>query len=149
MTVRNMEEPAPKQPKPQETYRKIHHNSDWSDSDDGKDDQVRAKAIDIQDPQPRTSYASKSAPLRWPNTVPKVLNLGRGRGKGKFPLANWTSVVKGHGHGFIDQTPPEPEKNLAIVSSTDRSVHMDRLQTYEGDPAPTRPRGPISKLDIC
>ena len=33
-----MEEPAPKQPKPQETCRKIDHNSDCSDIDDGKDD---------------------------------------------------------------------------------------------------------------
>ena len=29
--------------------------SDWSDSEDGKDDQATAKRIDIQDPQPNTS----------------------------------------------------------------------------------------------
>ena len=63
-TVRSMEEPAPKQPKPQETHRNIHHNSDWSDSEGGKDDQARAKPIDMQDPQPSTSYASELAPLR-------------------------------------------------------------------------------------
>ena len=64
-----------------------------------KDDQARNDPIDIpptQGPLPSTSYASESAPLRCPNTYPKVLNLGRGRGKGKFSLANWTGLVKGH-----------------------------------------------------
>ena len=73
-------------------------------------------------------------PLRRPNTYPKVLRLGRGRGN--FPLANWTSVAKRHGCRFINgcdlsQAPlvqQEPvERNLGIVSPT------DRVQTYEGD----------------
>ena len=79
-----------------------------------------------QDPQPSTSYTCESAPLRCPNTYPKVLNLERGRGK--FPLANWTSLAKGHGCIIINgcdlpQTPPvqqEPERNLAVVAPTDR-----------------------------
>ena len=58
-----MEKPAPKQPKSQKTCRKIDHNSDWSDIDDGKDDQARGNPIDIQDSQPSTSYARDSAPL--------------------------------------------------------------------------------------
>ena len=85
-----------------ETCRKIHQKSDWSDSEDGKDNQARSNPIDVQDPQPSTSYARDSVPLRCPNIYQKVLNLGRGRGKGKFPLGNWTSVVKGCGHGLIN-----------------------------------------------
>ena len=50
-------------------------------------------------------------PLRRPNTYPKVLSLGRGRGN--FPLANWTSVAKGHGCRFIngDDIPQPPPEN--------------------------------------
>ena len=84
---------------------------------------------------------NESAPLRCPNTYPKVLNLGRGRGKGTAPLANSTSVIKGHGHGIIiDQTHQEPERNLAIVPPTDKIVHTDSVQMYEGDLTLTRPR---------
>ena len=72
-TVRNMKGPAPKQPKPQKPCRKIDHKSDWSSSEDGKDDQARSNPID---PKLRTSYAKDSAPLKCPNTYPKVLNLG-------------------------------------------------------------------------
>ena len=64
---------------------------------------ARSNLIVVQDPQPSTSYARDSAPIRQPNTYPKVLNLGRGRGKGKFPLGNWTSVVKGCGQGLINE----------------------------------------------
>ena len=65
--------------------------------------------------------------------------MSLGRGRGIYPLANWTSVAKGCGHGFINccdlpQTPhvhQEPaERNLAIVAP------KDRVQTYEGDIAP-------------
>ena len=63
-TVRNMEDSVPKQPKPQKPCRQVDHNSDWSDIDDGKDDQARSNAIDVQDPQPSTSYARDLAPLR-------------------------------------------------------------------------------------
>ena len=85
---------------------------------------------------------STSTPLRRPNTWPKVLSFGRGRGK--FPLANWTSVTKGCGHRLISecdipQAPPvhqEPtvERNLAVVAPT------DRVQTYEGNLAPSKSR---------
>ena len=60
----------PKQSRLPNLSRKIHHNSDWSDSDNGKDDQARDKPLDIQDPQPSTSYVSASTPLRQPNTHP-------------------------------------------------------------------------------
>ena len=72
-TVRNMEDPGPKQPKPKKPCMKIDHKSDWSDSEHGKDDQARGNPTDLQ---PSTSYAKDSAPLRYPNTYPKVLNLG-------------------------------------------------------------------------
>ena len=113
--------------------RKIDQKSHWSDSEDDKGNQARSNPIDIpptQDtaPQPSIPYASTSAPLTCPNTCPEVLNLGRGRGRGNFPLANWTSLAKGCGCRFINghdtqQTPPvphEPEKNLVIVTPTDR-----------------------------
>ena len=86
------------------------------------------------DPKPSTSNFIASTPLRRPNTYPKVLSLGRGRGN--FPLTDWTSVAKEYGCRFINgcdlpQAPPveqEPvERNLAIVAPT------DRVQTYVGD----------------
>ena len=50
-------------------------------------------------------------------------------------------MVKGQGHRiFIYQTLKEPERNLAIVPPTDKVVHMDSVQTYEGDLTLTRPR---------
>ena len=145
MTVRNMEDPAPKQPKPQKPCRQIDHKSDWSDSEDGKDDQARSNSTDSQ---LGTSYAKHSVPLRCLNTYPKVLNLGQGQGKGKFPLGNWTSVVKGCGCRIDQsQTPPmqqEPERNIAVVALTDRIVHMNRVQTYEGDLTLSRPRNSLA-----
>ena len=96
--------------------------SDWSDSEDGKDDQARAKPLDTQDPQPSTSFASRTNDatlLRKPNMYPEVLNLGRGRGIA--PLANSTSVIKGCRHGiFINQTPQEPE--IAVVPPADKII---------------------------
>ena len=86
---------AQKWPRPQQTQRKIDIKSDWSDSDNGKDNQARSKpvVIDITSdqeanivPQSSSSKASTSAPLGQPNTYPRVLTLGRGRGN--FPLAN-------------------------------------------------------------
>ena len=67
LTVRNMETQDPKQPRLPKPCRKINKKSDWSDSEDEKDDQARSNPIDItsmQDPQPRTSYARDSDPLR-------------------------------------------------------------------------------------
>ena len=142
-----MQVQAQKWPRPQPIHRKIDVRSDWSDSDDGKDNQARGNpaVVDIAsdhdayiDLQPGTSNTSASASLRQPNTYPKGLSLGRGRGKA--PLANWTSVIKGHGHEHlskcdIPQTPPihqEPtvDRNLVIVAPT------DRVQTYEGNLTP-------------
>ena len=72
--------------------------SNWTDSDDDKDSQVRGKPIIYNitsDQETDTDHqAIAAAPLRRPNTWPKVLTFGRG--KGKFPLTNWTSVTKGH-----------------------------------------------------
>ena len=64
---------AQKWPRPQQTHRKIDVKSDWSDSNDGKDNQARSKPVVIDitsdqeaniDPQPSSSTASSSAPLR-------------------------------------------------------------------------------------
>ena len=82
--------------------------------------------------------------LKRHNTWPKALTHGRVRGK--FPLANWTSMIKGHGCGLnsrhdISQAPPslnnqEPivERNLAVIAPT------DRVQTCEGNLAPHKSR---------
>ena len=85
-TVKDMKQQAPKESRPPKPSRNVDYHSDWSDLEDVKDDQVRAKPVDIQDPQPSTSYANESTPLRHPNTYPKVLNLGRGRVKGEVSL---------------------------------------------------------------
>ena len=74
-TVWDMAHQAPKESRPPKASRKIDHHSDWNNSEDGKDDQARAKTVDIQDPQSSTSYANESTPLRCPNTYPKVLNF--------------------------------------------------------------------------
>ena len=127
----------------------MDQRSDWSDSDHSKDNQAKGKPVVVDitsdneadmDQQPSTS--NTSTPLRRPNTYQKVLSLGRGRGK--FPLANWTSVTKGCGCGLpsgcdIPEAPPvhqEPtlERNLAIVTLT------DRIQTCEGNLAPSKSR---------
>ena len=46
------------QDRPPKPSKRIPHNSDWSDSEDGKDAQARASSTDIQDPKPSTSFAS-------------------------------------------------------------------------------------------
>ena len=67
--------------------KKINMRSDLSDSDDDKDSQVRGKPIihDISSDQETDTdqQTTVAAPLRRPNTWPKVLTCGRGRGK--FP----------------------------------------------------------------
>ena len=100
-----------KWPRKQQTQKKINVRSDWSDLDDDKDSQVRGKPIiyDISFDQETDTdqQPTAAAPLRRPNTWPKVLTCGRGRGK--FPLANWTSMTKGHGHNDghdISEAPP-------------------------------------------
>ena len=63
---------------------------------------------------------------------PKVLGLGRGRGIA--PLANWTSVIKGCGHGiFINHTPQQQE--IAVVPPSDKIIHTDIVQIYDELPA--------------
>ena len=72
--------------------------SNWSDLDDGKDNQVRKRPIRNNvttdwEKETEDQETIVGAPLRRLNTMPKVLT----HGKGKFPLANWTSVAKGQG----------------------------------------------------
>ena len=63
--------------------------SDWSDSDEGKDNQVRKRPIvhDISDwdTEREDQETRVDTSFRWPNTMPKVLTCGIG----KFPLTNW------------------------------------------------------------
>ena len=73
--------------------------SDWSDSDDGNDNQVRNRPIrhDITSDWKTETEDQKTiveTPLKRPNTLPMVLTCR----KGKFPLANGTSVAKGQGN---------------------------------------------------
>ena len=143
-----------KWPRKQQTYRKVDQKSDWSHSDENKDSQVRSRPIvhDItydqetdKDQQPSTLTL-----LRRSNTWLKVLTCGRGRGK--FPLANWTSVAKGHGHGLnrrydIPKAQPvhqEPtvERNIAIVAP------KDRVQTYEGNLGPSESRKDLANWSL-
>ena len=146
-----MQVQAQKWPRPQQTHRQIDVRSDWSDLDDGKDNQARDNPIIVDvnldhetniDQQPSTSNPNTSTPLKRPNAYPKVLCLGRGRGK--FPLANWMGVSKGCGCELlkehdIPQAPsvhqePMVERNLAIAAPT------DRLQIYEGNLAQSKSR---------
>ena len=68
LTERTMETQNPKQSRVSTPSRQISQHSDWSYSEDGKDDQARAKPLDTQeDPQPSTSFASHASdatPLR-------------------------------------------------------------------------------------
>ena len=57
------------------------------------------------------------APLRRPNTMPKVLTSRKGR----YPLENWTSVVKGQWNN-----PPKETQN-------DRH-NLSNIPFQEGDP---------------
>ena len=139
---------AQEQPRKQQTHRKINVRFDWSDSDDDKGSQARGKPFvyDITSDQEADTDQEHIAiaPLRRPNTWPKVLTCGKGRGK--FPLANLTSLTKGCGCGHnsghdISEAPPllsnqEPiaGRNLAVV------VPTDRVQTYQGDLAPSKSR---------
>ena len=151
LTVRKMQAQAQKQPIQQQTCRKVNVGSNWSDMDDGRDNQARGRPVVVDstsdyetdmDQQPSTSTPSTSSPLRRPNTLPKALSFGRGRGN--FPVTNWTSVAKGRGCRFISkydapQAPPvhqEPtvERNLAIVAPT------NRVQTYEWNRTPSKSR---------
>ena len=65
---------AQKWPRKQQTQMRISVRSDWSDSDDDKDNQVRGKPInhDINSDQEADTeqQPSAAAPLRRPNTWP-------------------------------------------------------------------------------
>ena len=75
---------AQKWPRKQQTHRKINQRSDWSDLDNDKDSQVRGKSLIYgitSDQETDTDkQAITTAPLRRPNTWPKVLTCERGKG---------------------------------------------------------------------
>ena len=55
VTERTTETQNPKQSRPSSPSRQISHHSDWSNSEDGKDDQARVKPLDTQE-DPTTQY---------------------------------------------------------------------------------------------
>ena len=73
-----------------------------------------------------------AAPLRRPHTLPRVLTCGRG----KSPLANLTSVAKGHrnndGHGISDAPPSINNQDMERNSSV--MAPIKRQQTYPAAP---------------
>ena len=85
------------QDRPPKPSRRPSYHSDWSDSDNDKDNQARAPITSTpeKNPQPSTSYAREDAPLRRPNTYPKVLTFGRGN---MAPLASWNNITLGCRH---------------------------------------------------
>ena len=102
--------------------------SDWSNSDDGKDNQARAPIAKTvpQDLQPSTSFGTyASETLRRPNTYPKVLTFGSGK---LAPLASGTGITIGHGCRIhIDQTVPVREPTITVVPpSPDKIVYNDK-----------------------
>ena len=137
--VEQMDNPSTQdsQDRPPKPSRRPSYHSDWSDDEDGKDNQARdpiAKPM-LQKPQPSTS----SGTLRKPNTYPKVLTFGMGV---MAPLANGFTMGYGHGHSHrlnINHTPQLGAPKVARVSP-DRVVTPDGVQTYDEIPAPVRPR---------
>ena len=124
--------------------KKVDMKSDWSDSDDDNDSQVRGKPIihDVSsdwamDTDQQTTIP---APLRRPNTWPKVLICGRGRGK--FLLANWTNEAKGYrtndGHDISDAPPSLNNQNIERNPSV--MAHINRQQTHPSVPSPCKSR---------
>ena len=131
-----------KRPGRQQKQKRVEMKSDWStDTDDRKDDQARKKPIrhdvtsdwetEIEDDQ----EIIIEAPLRRPNTMPKVLT-SRIR---KYPLANWSSVIEGQrnslpkekqndGHDIsnipLQEGDPDAERDSVMMASINRS------QTY-------------------
>ena len=65
------------------------------------------------------------------------------RGRGIAPLANWTSVIKGQGHGiFINQSPSETN---SCNSPTFRQEYTPRhVQIYDELLAQSRQRKPLA-----
>ena len=128
---------AQKWPRKQQTQRKINARSNWSNLDNDKESQVRGTPIvyDITFDQETDTDQQPiaTAPLRRPHTLPKILTCGRGRGK--FPLANRTSVTKGQGHNsrcdiseappLLNNQDPNMERNPA-VSTNRQSINISR-----------------------
>ena len=122
--------------------RRPSYHSDWSDDEDGKDNQARAPIAKPvpQKPQPSTSSGTHAnETLRKPNTYPKALTFGRGK---MAPLANGFTMGWGHGCGcglYINHPPQPGEPKVAMVSPG-RIVTTNRVQTYGEMPAMVRPQ---------
>ena len=113
------------QDRPPKPSRKMSYHSDWSDSDNKKDNQARAPITNTpkNDSQPSTSYAREDTLLR-PNTYPKVLTFGRGK---IALLAIWNNVSKGHRCGLNINHTPQVGVPIVAVVSPDKNIHTDRI----------------------
>ena len=79
--------------------------TDWSTDSDNRTDNQAIKPIwhettsDRETKTEEDQHILVEVPLRRPNTIPKVLT----NGKWKYPLANWTSVVKGQINNSLNE----------------------------------------------
>ena len=112
-----------KRQRQQQKQKKVEIKSDWSiDPDNRKDNQARRPMRNEITSDWETEIGENQdtiieAPFRRLNTMPKVLTSR----KGKYPLANWTSVVIGQ-----ENNPPKEVQN--------DSHDLSNLQFQEGDP---------------
>ena len=90
------------QDRPPKPNRKPSYHSDWSDDEDGKDNQARAPIAKSMPLRPQPSISSSI--LRKPKTYPKVLTFGRGN---MASLANDFTMGcgLGCGHGLVINHP--------------------------------------------
>ena len=108
--------------------------SDLGDSDDGKDNQVRSRPIRhnvSSDWETEDQETIIETPLRRPNTMPVVLTCR----KGKFPLANWTSLAKGQGNnsqndGHDITNIPFPKGDPDVERNSVARAPINRSQNY-------------------
>ena len=67
-----MQAQAQKWPRKQQTHRKLNVRSDWSDSDDGKDNQAKGNPVVVDNTSDQEmdieQHPSTYTPLRRPNT---------------------------------------------------------------------------------
>ena len=131
--IRQMDSMTETQVRPPKPSRRTPIPSDWSDDDDGKDDQARApiaKPI-LQDPKPSTSFgAYASQTLRRPNTYPK---------------ASGTMTMHCGCRIHLNQTPQVREPAVGVVPpSLDRIIHNECVQISDELPVPVRPRQPLA-----
>ena len=126
--------------------KRVDMNSDWSDSDDGKDNQVRKRPIQHDIPSDLQTETEDQetivgTPFRRPNTMPKVVTCR----KGKCPLANWTSVAKRQGNnsgndGHDISSTSIPRRDTHAERNSTEMAPINRSQTYPAVLPPCKSR---------